>query len=97
MLTAQKKQKKVVTTVRIDPTIKVWAQSYAQAHGTDFSTLINMQLFQMRKIESLRELPYMSDERYSYYRDISHALENEEKGVEDFSSLSALRDSYNLA
>jgi antitoxin component of RelBE/YafQ-DinJ toxin-antitoxin module len=61
-LTTPKKLKKVVTTVRIDPMIKSWAQSYAHAHGTDLSTLINMQLFETRKKESFRDAPYMSNE-----------------------------------
>ncbi len=90
----QPKQKKVVTTVRIDPTIKSWAQSYASSHGTDLSTLINMQLFEIRKRESFANEPRMSNAKYEYYKSMSDDADAGNIKIEKFSSISDMMDSY---
>lgn len=80
--------------MRIDPTIKAWAQSYAQAHGTDLSTLINMQLFHIRRKETARENPRMSDARYESYIKMSDDIDNGRVVTESFASVADLRKSY---
>ena len=94
MTLTQPKQKKVVTTVRIDPMIKSWAQSYASAHGTDLSTLINMQLFEIRKRETFANESRMSNAKYEYYKNMSDDADMEKIQTEKFSSLADMMASY---
>lgn len=82
--------------MRIDPGIKSWAHSYAAAHGTDLSTLINMQLFHIRQRESARENPYMSDARYEHYMKMFDDIDNGKTITEQFATVSELRKTYNI-
>jgi antitoxin component of RelBE/YafQ-DinJ toxin-antitoxin module len=94
--TVTKKPKKVITTVRIDPSIKAWAQSYAAAHGADLSTLINMQLFHIRQRESARENPHMSDMQYERYMRMLEEIDSGKVITEQFATVSDMKKSYSL-
>ena len=89
-----KSAKKIVTTVRLDPAIKLWAQSYAAWQGTDISTIINMNLFELRKKETFLHAPYMSNEKYQYYANMSDDLDSGKIETEKYDSIDELRESY---
>ena len=88
------KQRKIVTTIRLDPAIKLWAQSYAAWQGTDISTIINMNLFELRKKETFLHAPYMSNEKYQYYANMSDDADREQIKIEKYDSVEEMRVSY---
>ncbi len=85
--------KKIITTVRLDPAIKSWAQSFAASRGTDLSTLINLHLFDVRRKEEFLQAPYMSNEQYALYAKL--AEDSLKSDAQDFMTLDELRASYN--
>ena len=89
-----KSVKKIVTTVRLDPAIKVWAQSYAAWQGTDISTIINMNLFELRKKETFLHAPYISNEKYQYYANMSDDADRGKIKIEKYDSVEEMRVSY---
>lgn len=86
--------KKVITTVRIDPNIKSWVKSYAEGRGIDISTVINMQLYELRRREHFFEEPYMSNVGYEYYARLAKDVDDGNVKTRTFSSLEAMKQSY---
>ena len=78
-----KKQRKVSTTIRLDPELKAWARDFAEHSGTDISTLITVTLKQIKNGEKKVEL--LDPKLIAYNRHLDDLTDRVDRGEEEVS------------
>lgn len=85
-----KNPKKTITTIRFDRHLRQQAQSFAESHGIDFSTLVTLSLKTTLQ-HGIHLHPRISDERYSVYEQLVKDVESGREKVKSYPDFQSLK------
>lgn len=85
-----KNSKKMITTIRFDHRLREQAQSFAESHGIDFSTLVTLSLKTTLQ-NGIHLNPQISDERYTAYEQLIKDVESGKEKVKSYPDFQSLK------